>query len=116
SFASADPVRHAEPRRVDGFARRLALGMKDESGALNLRFPLRDGRRCFVREGHFTYLAAVTRGEPDELAKADLDHTLKRIEQRFELPFERGEPLLLEIQPYLEECLLILSPASPVAA
>lgn len=116
SFASADPVRHSQPRRVEGFARRLAHGLKDESGALHLTFLLRDGRRCFIREGRFTYLAAVTRGEPDEFAKADLDHALKRVERRFRLPFERGEPLLLEIQPFLEDCLLIHSPASPVAA
>ncbi len=116
SFASADPVRHAHPRRVAPLARRLAHSLKDPAGALNLDFKLRDGRRAFVREGQYSYLVAIARGEPDDFARADLDFILKRLETRFRIPFERGAPLLLELQPHLEDCLLIHSPASPVAA
>lgn len=113
SYASADPVRHAHPRKVGSFARQLALRVKDESGALQIGFELGEGRRTFVRPGHFCYLVAVVRGEINDLVKADLDFALRRIETRYRAPFEQGHPLLKELQPLLEECLLIHSPAGP---
>lgn len=116
SFASSDPVRHSDARRVDTMARRLAATIKDDSGALAIAGKIPDGRGFFVREGRYAYLVAVVRGEPDELVKADLEFCLKRIETRFRIPFERGAPLLREIQPFLEDCLMIHSPAAPAAA
>jgi len=116
SYASNDPVRHAHPRKVGSFARQLALRVKDESGALQLGFELGENRRTFVRPGKFCHLVAVIRGEINDLVKADLDFALRRIETRFHEPFVQGQPLLRELQPLLEECLLIHSPAAPAAS
>jgi hypothetical protein len=113
SYASCDPVRHSNPRRVGSFARQLGLKVRDESGALLLGFELGEGRRTFVRPGRFCLLVAVVRGEINDLLKADLDFALRRIETRYHQPFVQGEPLLKELQPLLEECLLIHSPAAP---
>lgn len=113
SYASNDPVRHSNPRRVGSFARQLGLRVRDESGALLLGFELGENRRTFVRPGRFCLLVAVIRGEINDLVKADLDFALRRIETRYHQPFVQGEPLLKELQPLLEECLLIHSPAAP---
>lgn len=113
SYASCDPVRHSNPRRVGSFAKQLAIRVKDESGAILLGFELGENRRTFVRPGRFCHLVAVIRGEINDLVKADLDFALRRIETRFEEPFVQGHPLLKELQPLLEECLLIHSPAAP---
>lgn len=113
SYASCDPVRHSNPRRVGSFAKQLAIRVKDESGAILLGFELGENRRTFVRPGRFCHLIAVIRGEINDLVKADLDFALRRIETRFEEPFVHGQPLLKELQPLLEECLLIHSPAAP---
>lgn len=113
SYASSDPVRHANPRRVGPFTRQLALRLRDESGALQLGFELGEGRRTFVRAGRFCYMVAVIHGEINDLVKADLDFALKRLETRYHAPFVQGHPLLKELQPLLEECLLIHSPAAP---
>jgi hypothetical protein len=116
SYASCDPVRHTHPRRVGSFARQLGSRVRDESGALQLGFELGENRRTFVRPGRFCHLVAIVRGELDELVKSDFDFALRRIESRFHGPFVRGEPLLKELQPLLEECLLIHSPAAPAAS
>lgn len=115
SYASSDPVRHAHPRKVGPFARQLASRVKDETGALQIGFELGEGRRTFVRPGHFCYLVAVVRGEINDLVKSDLDFALRRIESRYRTPFVQGHPLLKELQPMLEECLLINSPAPPAS-
>ena len=113
SYASADPVRHANPRKVGSFARQLALRLRDDSGALQLGVELGEGRRTYVRAGRFCYMIAVITGESNDLMKADLDFALKRIETRYKTPFVQGQPLLKELQPLLEECLLIHSPVAP---
>lgn len=113
SYASSDPGRHANPRKVGSFARQLALRLRDESGALQLGVELGEGRRTFVRAGRFCYMIAVIQGETNDLLKTDLDFALKRIETRYRTPFVQGQPLLKELQPLLEECLLIQSPAPP---
>jgi hypothetical protein len=115
SYASCDPVRHATPRRVGAFARQLALRVKDEAGTVQPGFELGEGRRTFIRSGEFCHLVAVVRGELNELLKSDLDFALRRIESRFREPFRQGLPLLKELQPLLEECLLIHSPAAPAS-
>jgi hypothetical protein len=115
SYASSDPVRHAHPRKIGSFARQLALRVRDDSGALLLGFELGEGRRTVVRCGQFSLLVAVIRGDVNDLVKADLDFALKRIETRYRIEFVQGHPLLQELQPLLEECLLIHSPAGPAA-
>ena len=61
----------------------------------------------------YTYLVAVVHGELDEFAQADLDFIQRRVEERFGARLQDpSAPLLPRIQPLLEDCLLIRSPAS----
>jgi hypothetical protein len=60
-------------------------------------------------------LAAVVRGRPDALVDDDLHYALQRIKQNYGREIAAGVPLLIEIQPLLEECLLIHSPLAPVS-
>ena len=56
---------------------------------------------------------SLVRGQPGELVSADLEFALRRIEDHFRDRFEQhGSELLLSIQPFLEDCLLIQAPAS----
>jgi hypothetical protein len=113
SFASIDPARHASARKINPSAQRIAAKIRDHSGALSLDFAAGDGRRAMIRIGRWSMMAAIVRGEPDALVRNDLDYALRRIETRFGHDFEADLPLLLEIQPLLEECLLIHSPVIP---
>ncbi len=113
SFASTDPTRHASARKINLTAQRIAAKIRDHSGAISLVFAVDDGRRALIRIGRWSIMAAIVRGEPDALVRNDLDYALRRIETRFEHDFEADLPLLLEIQPLLEECLLIHSPVIP---
>jgi hypothetical protein len=113
SYASTDPGCHASPRRVAPLLREVLPRVRDRDGALNLSFNLTDQRRGVVREGRFTYLLAIVHGELDEFAQADLDFIQRRVEERFGRRLQDpSDPLLQRIQPLLEDCLLIRSPAS----
>jgi hypothetical protein len=113
SYASTDPGCHASPRRVQPLLREILPHLRDRDGALNLSFELADDRRGVVREGHFTYLIAIVRGTLDEFAQADLDFVQRRIEERFGSRLhDPSAPLLRRLQPMLEDCLLIRSPAA----
>jgi hypothetical protein len=113
SFASCDPARHASVRRVFNTVQRLALQVRDESGAIRTDFPLADGRQAISRKGRHAILVAVVRGQPGELVRDDLEFALRRIEDHFREQFhDEGSPLLYPLQPFLEDCLLIQSPAS----
>lgn len=114
SFASVKPARHASARKVSPFAHRVASELRDSSGELFPELRLDDGRRALVRGGRLADLVAIVQGEPDSLVKSDLDYALERIETRFRHELEAGDPLLSEIQPLLEECLLIHSPVPPL--
>ncbi|MEP4076915.1 hypothetical protein [Haloferula sp.] len=115
SFASIDPSRHASARKISPAAQRIAAKIRDHSGAISLDFAAGDGRRAMIRIGRWSIMAALVRGEPDALVRNDLDYALRRIETRFEHDFEADLPLLLEVQPLLEECLLIHSPVIPAS-
>lgn len=113
SFASCDPARHASARRVNGTVQRLALQLRDDHGALRRAFDLSDRRSVVAREGRHVILMSLVRGLPGELVNADLEFALRRIEDHFRDRFEQhGSELMLTIQPFLEDCLLIQSPAS----
>lgn len=113
SFASCDPARHASARRVNGTVQRLALQIRDEQGAIRKSFDLSDRRTVIAREGRHVILMSLVRGLPGELVNADLEFALRRIEDHFRDRFEQqGSELLLTIQPFLEDCLLIQAPAS----
>jgi hypothetical protein len=78
-----------------------------------LFYDLPEGRHAVVREGRNALLIAVVLGTPGDPLRIDLDYTLRRIEERFGARFDNLEdPLLLSIQPHLEDCLLIVAPSS----
>ena len=113
SFASCDPARHASVRRVFNSVQRIALQLRDEDGAIRPSFEISDHRSVISRQGRHVILVALVRGEPGELVLDDLEFALRRIEDHFREQFhQEGSPLLYAIQPFLEDCLLIQSPAS----
>lgn len=113
SYASSNPGRHASPRRVESTVKRLAHQAVDAGGNLLPSFKLPDDRNVVTCPGSFITLFAIVRGKPTEMALADLAFSLGTIEDRFRERFHtRGSPLLKILQPFLEDCLLIQSPAS----
>ncbi|MFT4176220.1 MAG: hypothetical protein QM627_06150 [Luteolibacter sp.] len=115
SYASTDPARHANPRRIPGTVHRISLQIRDkeETGKIRPRLELPGARIVINRSGKNTILSAILRGQPNDLILSDLDFTLRRIEERFrEQLSAQGTPLLNELQPFLEDCLLIQAPAS----
>jgi hypothetical protein len=113
SFASCDPARHASTKRVEGTAQRLAIQLRDENRRIRPILTLPDKRRVVTCAGSHAVLAALVRGVPNAFLAADLEFALARIERRFREKFrQQGSPLLRVLQPYLEDCLLIQSPAS----
>ncbi len=113
SFASCDPARHASAKRVTPTVQRLALQLRDDAGKPRESIELPDHRHAISRAGRFVVLVAVVRGQPSELILSDLEFALRRIEDRFREQFQqKGSPLLLALQPFLEDCLLIQSPAT----
>ncbi|MBG7607622.1 MAG: hypothetical protein IZT59_06305 [Verrucomicrobia bacterium] len=66
-----------------------------------------------AEKGEQMLLVAVVRGQPNELIIADLEFSLRRIEEHFEERFaQAGSALMHALQPFLEDCLLIQAPAS----
>ena len=86
---------------------RLAMQVRDESGKIQENFELPDQRYAISRNGRYSILLAVVRGQPNDLVLADLEFALRRIEDRFRDQFqEQGSALLHTLQPFLEDCLL----------
>jgi hypothetical protein len=113
SFASCDPARHASAKRIGSTVQRIALQLRDEDGKIRTAFDLPDQRNAVSHEGKYVTLVAVVRGHPNELVIADLEFSLRRIEDRFREQFQKeGSALLHPLQPFLEDCLLIQAPAS----
>ncbi len=113
SFASCDPARHASVHRVTATVHRLTLQLRDDNRRVRQAFEISDGRHVISREGSHVVLMAVVRGKPGEMAFSDLEFALRRIEDHFrELFSTEGSELLLPLQPFLEDCLLIQAPAS----
>jgi hypothetical protein len=113
SFASCDPARHASVRRVTSTAQRLAMQVRDPSGQFHPAFEISTNHRAIARRGRHVILIAIVRGRPGEIVLADLEFALRRIEDHFRDQFaQEGSALLHELQPFLEDCLLIQAPAS----
>ncbi|MCF7731669.1 MAG: hypothetical protein K9N23_08270 [Akkermansiaceae bacterium] len=113
SYASNDPARHSAPRRIEATAQRLARQARGPENQRVPAFALPERRIALTCEGEYGILVAITRGTPNELLLSDLDFSLRRIESRFRARFkEAHQPLLQELQPYLEDCLLIQAPAA----
>jgi len=113
SFASTDPGRHASAKRIEGTVQRLALQVRNADGSIRSEFELPESRTAISKSGRFAILIAVVRGRTNELVMADLDFSLRRVEDRFREKFvPGGPPLMQELQPFLEDCLLIQAPAN----
>lgn len=113
SFASTDPGRHASAKRIEGTVQRLALQVRNADGSIRSEFELPEHRTAVSKSGRFAILIAVVRGRTNELVMADLDFSLRRVEDRFRERFAPGgPPLMQELQPFLEDCLLIQAPAN----
>lgn len=113
SYASNDPARHASPRRIEATVQKLAKQVVTTAGDIVATSDLPDRRTALTSEGRDSILVAVTRGTPNDLLTADLAFTLQRIEERFAARLQSSaDPLLRELQPYLEDCLLIQAPAA----
>lgn len=113
SFASCDPARHASARRVATTVHRLAVQIHDDQGNTRSHFTTSGKQNVIARQGTHTILATIVRGNPGEYVLDDLDFVLRRIENRFREPLQQeGSDLLRPIQPFLEDCLLIQSPAT----
>jgi hypothetical protein len=111
SYASSDPARHAQPARVHATAKRLARHVKDPRGGIVASFPLPDQCAALAIPGRHALLVAITRGPTNDLLLADLAYCLARVEARFADRLDNStEPLLTDLQPFLEDCLLIQSP------
>ncbi|MBK1827167.1 hypothetical protein [Haloferula rosea] len=113
SFASVDPARHVNPHKVHSTIARISDRIRSEAAPTEMDFG--KGLRVILRQLDDLMLAAVVRGTPDRLVESDLDYALRRIQQYHGSEISSGAPLLTEIQPLLEECLLIHSPLAPTS-
>ena len=114
SFASHDPARHASEKRIAGTIKKLIQRLVDNEGAIRKTIEYSEDQVAIIRQGQHSILIALVRGRSNALVRADLDFVLRQAEDRF------GERLELEtdaflhvLQPILEGCLLIQSPAPP---
>ncbi|WP_411825966.1 hypothetical protein [Luteolibacter sp. AS25] len=113
SFASCDPARHSAAKRVEASAKRIALQIRSESGEIQRSIERADGKNVIAEKGTDMILVAIVRGSPSELILADLEFSLRRIEEHFSARFQQaGSALMHALQPFLEDCLLIQAPAS----
>lgn len=114
SFASHDPARHASEKRVSSTIKNLVRRLSDDSGNLRKTFDHSEDQVAIVRQGKHTLLVALVRGRSNALVRADLDYVLRQAEDRFgERLQDETDAFLHVLQPILEGCLLIQSPAPP---
>lgn len=114
SFASHDPARHASEKRIASTVQTLSGKLLDQNGALRKTFELDHNRVGIIRAGKHTILVATVRGRSNALVRADLDYVLRQAEDRFgERLQDETDAFLHVLQPILEGCLLIQSPAPP---
>lgn len=113
SFASTDPARHASPKRANIAAHKIGQLLRAAGEGIRTDFNFEAGCRAISRQGDHVVLTLLIRGLPGEIVFTDLDYALRRIENQFRDRFaDPATPLLAELQPYLEDCLLIQAPAS----
>ena len=104
---------HSAVKRVESSAQRIALQIRGAEGEIRRSFERPDGMSVIAEKGEQMLLVAVVRGQPNELIIADLEFSLRRIEEHFEERFaQAGSALMHALQPFLEDCLLIQAPAS----
>ena len=114
SYASHDPARHASVGRIQSTLRSLTQRLRAPDGSIESSFDLPGHRRALVREGRYCLLVAVLRGRSNAMVRADLDYVLRQAEDRFgERLEQKSDAFVYVLQPILEGCLLIQSPAPP---
>jgi hypothetical protein len=114
SYAHHDPGCHVSERRVQERVRNLSSRLRAPDGGFESSFDFSRHRLALVREGQFSLLVAVLRGRSNALVRADLDYVLRQTEDRFGARLEtKTDAFIRVLQPILEGCLLILSPAPP---
>lgn len=114
SYAHHDPGCHVSERRVQERVRDLSSRLRAPEGGLESSFDFSHHRLALVREGQFCLLVAVLRGPSNAPVRADLDYVLRQTEDRFGARLEtKTDAFIRVLQPILEGCLLILSPAPP---
>ncbi len=114
SYASHDPARHSSTRRIQSSLRMLVRKLKSDNEDLKTTYELPEKRALLVRSGKHCLLLAILRGTDNALVRADLDYVLRQAEERFGDRLNRSSEAFLQIlQPILEGCLLIQSPAPP---
>lgn len=114
SFASHDPARHASEKRVATTVKKLIRRLTDDDGTLRKTFEYTEDQVAIIRQGEHTILVALVRGRSNALVRADLDFVLRQAEDRFGERLEvETDAFLHVLQPILEGCLLIQSPAPP---
>lgn len=114
SYASYDPARHSSTRRIQSTLRMLVRKLKSKDETLKTSYELPEKRALLVRVGKHCLLLATLRGADNALVRADLDYVLRQAEERFGDRLNRSSEAFLQIlQPILEGCLLIQSPAPP---
>ena len=114
SYASHDPSRHTNPKKIRYDVSKLMGELKGADGELRKAFALPNKRTALTRLGQNCFMVAVIRGHTNTTVCADLDYTLKQIEKHFiKRIHEEGHHFIQIIQPLLEDCLLIQSPPAP---
>ena len=114
SYASHDPARHSSTRRVQSTLRMLVRKLGGEKDEIKTTYELPEKRTLLARTGKYCILLAILRGTDNALVRADLDYVLRQAEERFGDRLNRSSEAFLQIlQPILEGCLLIQSPAPP---
>lgn len=112
AHACVDESRWGHSSVVMAQAAKLAEMMRDADGTIRLQFRLAEGRRAELRAGRAACLIAVTTGVFPDALRADLDFTLRRIEERYGKRFaDRNAALVAKIKPMLMDCLLMADPA-----
>ncbi|MCP5536591.1 MAG: hypothetical protein H7A51_10220 [Akkermansiaceae bacterium] len=114
SYASHDPSRHAKPSKVQGTVKKIAAKTADKDKGHENSITWENNRTLMIRRGKHCVLAAVVHGASNAILRADLDYALRQAEERFGKTLEEESDIHLQIlQPLLEGCLLIQSPAIP---
>lgn len=112
SHASTNPGRHADARKVHPTADRLALRLRDLPENVST-FSFAKSLTAKVTRHPALILVTFVRGPADPRIDEDLDFILREIAANFAAAIADGRPLMNELQPRLENCLLLRAPLAP---
>jgi hypothetical protein len=112
SFASRDPFRHANHRKIAPTVRRLAAILEDRQPAHGSSIPLEKRLAATVWHGPGSVMVAIVRGTLTERHATDLglvhSQAARWLDRR---PPCTDRPLIWDLQSILEDGLLISAPA-----